>query len=94
MTKQRQIDLLYAAYPKKAARRFALKAIANALDREDFDIIMAGVERYAALCAKWKQSNDWHPEIAYPASWFNGDRWADELEDAKGKPNPFLDEPE
>ncbi len=83
MTLTQQVDALYAAYPKKVAPRAAKRAIGAALKRASYDVILAGVERYAQQAKRWKRSKEWHPAIAYPATWFNGDRWGDEVTEVK-----------
>ncbi len=79
--KQEQIarfNVFYAAYPKKKAKKEALKAWKK-LSPENglFEAIMAAI-------AKQKRSDDWTREngrfIPNPASWLNGRRWEDELE--------------
>lgn len=66
-------DEFYAAYPRKEARRGALKAYTNALTRGTEAEILAGVKRYAAARAgqdaKFTKT---------PAAWLNSDCWLDQ----------------
>lgn len=70
-----EAEQLYAAYPRKRARRAALKAINSALKRAPFDAIMAGLRRHSLEMAKREAKF-----IPYPATWFNGDCWEDDAD--------------
>jgi hypothetical protein len=70
---QKQIESLYAAYPKKVGRGRAYKAIAAALRKTDLDTLMAGVKRYA-----FERSGQDPKYTAHPATWFYAERWADD----------------
>ncbi|MFH5805178.1 hypothetical protein [Alienimonas sp. DA493] len=64
---------IYAAYPKKAGKGQALKAIKSALKRKDGADLLASVREFAeAVDGADKQF------VPYPATWFNGDRWDDD----------------
>ncbi len=78
MTSDEQVEQLYQAYPRKVAVRRAKIAIRAALERASYEDMLAGVLRYAEQAEQWKRSQEWHPDIAYPSTWFNGDRWEDE----------------
>ena len=60
----------YSRYPHKVAPRKARVAFERARKRAAFDVIMAGLERYA-------NKTDDRP-WANPATWLNGDRWEDQ----------------
>lgn len=73
----------YGEYPKKRAKQSALKAWERLKPDDDlFAKIMQGLVR-------WKQSPDWLKDdgqfIPYPATWLNGRRWEDEIEEVKPK---------
>lgn len=66
-------DVFYAVYPRKVAPGKARTAYAAARKRAGHDEIMTGLTRYVA------ETKGTAPKfIAHPASWLNGDRWADE----------------
>ena len=65
----------YEAYPRKAARGQAEKAWAKAVKTTLPQTIIDGARRYAALC---RQKGTEAQYIAHPATWLNGQRWADE----------------
>lgn len=67
-------DEFYAAYPRKRARKEAMKAWAL-ISIEDRVKILPAI-------AAQKLSDDWRKDggkfIPYPASWLRGERWDDE----------------
>jgi hypothetical protein len=67
-------DRWYSAYPRRTARRQALKAYKQARKRgATVEILLDGAERYAA------QRAGQDPQFTkYPATWLNGDCWLDE----------------
>jgi uncharacterized protein YdaU (DUF1376 family) len=71
-------DEFWAAYPRKVARGNAAKAYAKAARNVDPAVILAGVKRYAQT-AKGLEDRF----IAHPATWLNGERWADEAPTAQ-----------
>lgn len=77
-------ETFWQAYPRKVAKLQARKAFTSALKREASGEILAGVARYAA--------DPNLPErefIPHPATWLNGDRWADEpLPPRRGSEQP------
>ena len=70
-------DGFWAEYPKKVARKDAVKAWER-LSPDDGTVqqIMAGLQ-------KWKNSDEWTRDdgryIPHPATWLNGRRWEDEV---------------
>jgi hypothetical protein len=44
----------------------------------DAATLLAGVGAYTASLARLKANGQFVPETAYPATWLNGERWADE----------------
>lgn len=69
---------IYRQYPRKVARDSALRAIEKRLDqglsKED---LLDAVRNYAAAVAQWPR-HDRERFVPYPASWFNGGRFADD----------------
>ncbi len=77
-----EVLAIYDAYPRKEAKRPALKAIHHAIVRiadspnapaDPAAWLLAEVRRYAA--GRKGQDPKYTP---HPATWFNGDRWLDE----------------
>lgn len=86
----RRFDSFWEAYPKKAGKAAARKAF---LKHKPGDVLLAAMLK--AIEAQ-KRSDQWMRDggqyIPYPATWLNGERWNDELPQARGKPeNPALD---
>lgn len=68
-----QIRILYGLYPRKKSPQRAKAAIAKALSRAKFDVIQAGLLRYVD-----ERKGQDPTYTKHPATWFNGDCWADE----------------
>lgn len=86
---------IYQAYPKKVGRGAALRAIAKALTKVEFAVLLEAVQKFAnspAVTSK-RGTPDWQ-FVPYPATWFNQERWADDVDSGKRPFNPFLDKPE
>jgi hypothetical protein len=65
-------DLFWKVYPLKVGKAAAKKAWDKAIESDDRDQIITGALRYA-------QDPNRHPSYtAYPATWLNAGRWADE----------------
>lgn len=81
-------ERIYAAYPRKVAKPAALKAIRKALESIDGDSLLALTEAYSE--ARRGQDMQYTP---HPATWFNGQRWADDPQtwrtDDKKQPDLF-----
>ncbi len=73
---EKQIAQLYEAYPKKVDPRTTAKAIRAALKRAPFEIILAGVRKYAA--ARAGQDKQYTKNSA---TWFNANAWENEIEE-------------
>jgi len=76
-------DIFWKEYPKKKAKAEALKAFRRlSPSQELFDTIMKSLGRD-------KKSEDWIKNegkfIPHPASWLNGKRWEDEVDQPKPK---------
>ncbi|MFB7890402.1 hypothetical protein ACFCZ3_20350 [Cellulosimicrobium cellulans] len=70
-----EFDEWYAAYPRKMARGAALKAFKAARKKVSFEVLTAGLAGYQNR-VRGSEARF----IAYPASWLNGERWADETD--------------
>lgn len=77
-------DEWYGLYPRKIAKGTARKAYSAAIGRgvPHADLV-AGVRRHAAACAGKDPKF-----IPHPATWLNGERWADEEPAGPGRPTP------
>lgn len=71
-----EFEAWYAAYPRKVGRGQAVKAYKAALKKADAETIRAGLD--AQLPAMSKSERKFIP---LPATWLNGERWADEAPD-------------
>lgn len=75
-TKQQAFAEFWKAYPKKKAKKDAMKAF-DKLAEEDYPLLIPAIELQ-------KQTNDWKKEdgkyIPHPATWLNGRRWEDEID--------------
>jgi uncharacterized protein YdaU (DUF1376 family) len=68
----------WAIVPRKVAKPAALKAYRAALKRADRQTILDGMARYAES----RRGKDMQFTV-HPATWLNGDRWADEAPSQK-----------
>lgn len=71
---------IYEAYPRKIARGDALKAIGEACQKANGDVLLAATKRYASCVARWPAGYRFHEGrdlVPYPASWFRAGRWED-----------------
>lgn len=72
---QHQFDAFWSAYPRKVAKRAAMKAFAKVMQSKDAPTIkqlLDGVNRYKSSTLDSKF-------IAHPATWLNQGRWEDDL---------------
>lgn len=65
-------EVFWSAYPRKQAKKPALKAFLKARKAVPLATIMAGVKRYAEAMAGRAEY------VAHAASWLNAERWNDE----------------
>ncbi len=80
MNNSEMFAIFWSDYPRRIAKKDALKAwLKLKLDEELFRTIIGAVRDQKEFL--------WHETevrfIPYPASWLNGERWADELPDWK-----------
>lgn len=79
----RQIEALWAAYPRKVGKGQARRAMVAALKVATFDVLLAAVEEYRE--AKLDEDMQYIP---HPATWFNGRRWEDDRSDWRVRGGP------
>lgn len=76
----------WAVYPRRVGRGAARRAWTGALKKATVDEIMAGVSAYAQRHALDRIETKYTP---HPSSWLNGERWADEEQQATPMANPW-----
>ncbi len=77
---------IYKAYPRKVAKTNALKAIKRALKSNSKEYLLEKVNLYTK-----KVENQEMKFIPHPATWFNGERYNDEVE-AVNQPEKTLED--
>jgi hypothetical protein len=75
--KETPFDSFWNAYPKKIAKKAALKAWTAAVKDTDPNVIIASALAYA------KDKTRIEAYTAYPATWLNAGRWLDEPTQAR-----------
>lgn len=80
--------LIFAVYPKKIAKPAALKAINKALKKIDFETLLAKTKAFAVSCLDRDAQF-----IPYPATWFNQERYSDDIEAPALKNSPHGEKP-
>mgnify|MGYP001612762832 CR=1 FL=1 len=75
-------DDFWAAYPLKKSKGFARAAWQRAIRKASPELIIAGAALYASTAEP--------PYIKHPATWLNGECWADQ----EPVPPPMLDQSE
>lgn len=79
-----EFDEFWKRYPRKEAKKAAIKAFEKALKSTDLDTLLAGLERSTAY---WEREKIDKRFIPCAGPWLNGCRWEDEL------PPPTQSEP-
>lgn len=69
-------ETIYAAYPRKVARREALKAITNAMAFAPPAKLLENTAAYAAAVSRWPA--DVQQYVPHPATWFNRGSYDDD----------------
>lgn len=77
-------DLFWSTYPRKMARRDAIRAWAK-LSPSDQELALSALPLYIQY---WAATATEKQFIPYPATWLNGHRFHDELEMPKPKSDP------
>lgn len=67
---------VYEAYPRHVAKPKALRAIIRAINLDGFDFVMEKTKAYARRCLEAKEQF-----IPYPATFYNQQRYMDDLKD-------------
>lgn len=84
-TKETEAESIYAEYPRKVVKKKAIKAILAAMKKHPVKMLRERTVAYAASVKGKEQQY-----IPHPATWFNEDRFLDEIEvhsmPAAGKP--------
>ena len=77
-------SVFYEAYPKHEGKREALKAWQKIkLDNGQLEIILTAIEKQKKYKEHLKSKNQFYPEWPMPATWLNGQRWEDEIQEVK-----------
>lgn len=76
-------DDFWEIYPRKVAKGAARKAWNAAIKKAKPDDIVASVSQYTASLAAQRASRGWAPEVCYPATFLNSERWLDYHDDAE-----------
>ena len=76
-------DVFYKSFPRRIGRGQALKAWRAAVKKADPDAIVAGAVSFAERTVGTEQRF-----IPHPATWLNGERWADE-DDTEAEDKPW-----
>lgn len=69
-------EIFWSEYPRKIAKGQARKAFEKVMSRDDaptIEILVSAIEQYRATISDPRY-------IAYPATWLNGERWLDSIE--------------
>jgi hypothetical protein len=92
-----EIDRVYQAYPLKKGAGAARTAIGKALDRVKARGESDPTSFLVGRISDWKASRErdaaagrFVPEFAYPTTWFNEERYDDDLSLADAKPKPVI----
>ncbi len=74
-----KVQAIYDAYPKHVGKQKAFDAIAKALKKVEFDLLLERTRAYADSVAHKRGTPEWK-FVPHPSTWFNQGRWEDELE--------------
>ena len=75
------VEAIYKAYPKHVGKGAAITAIERALRKIKAADLLKASEGYAKTVVGKKSTSDWK-YIPHPATWFNQERWMDDMESA------------
>lgn len=62
-------EMIYEAYPRKEAKKAALKAIERAMAERDHTVLLAATKAFASATDRWPMQD--RQFIPHPATWFN-----------------------
>lgn len=83
-----QAEAIYQAYPRKAKKPEALKAIRKAMRTHSPEFLLEKTQAFAAAITPWQERQF----IPHPATWFNAEQFNDDSDDWKppstAKPRP------
>jgi len=78
---------IYKLYPRKIARKPAIRAIIKALEKEDVVLLLTAVQAYADAVAQWspgaRYTRDGVDTVPHASTWFNQERWLDDRREWK-----------
>jgi len=81
-------DVFYQTYPKHIGRKKALDAwVKIKPDNGLCEIILGAIEKQKTYRTLLKTRGEFVPEWPHPATWLNGRRWEDEIEEPIGRPS-------
>lgn len=69
---------IYNLYPRKCSRPDAIRAIQKAIAVHDFEFVKERTAKYAEVRRHTKNEV---PQVPYPATWFNAERFLDDEEE-------------
>ena len=82
--REKQAEAIYKAYPRKAAKPRALKAIKMALNRvplrvgrSPYEVLLEAANEMRRLLEPFKDDDEKKRLVPHPATFFNGDMWND-----------------
>ncbi len=73
--REKQVNAIWQAYPKKLDKQPGLKAIRSALKRVEYETLLKAVKAYSAIVSPYKDEPEKWLIVPYPQKWFNRDRW-------------------
>ena len=76
-SREKQAEAIYKAYPRKAAKPRAMKAIERALIRCPEYMLLNAAEEMRRLLEPYKDDDDKKRLVPHPATFFNQDGWND-----------------
>lgn len=76
MSNQSPEEIIYYLYPKRIAKKVALKSIAKALEEKPFEELKEATAAYAAAVNNWSTEDKQY--VPMPATWFNQGRYDDD----------------
>ena len=73
-----QCERVYAQYPRKVGRPSALKAVAKALKKVSFEVLLNRTEKYAEAVGSWPAKDK--AFVPHAATWYRDERFNDPVE--------------
>lgn len=80
-------EAFWRLYPRKVGRGQAVKAWAGAVKKAPPDVILASLQaQLPSIAMQRRTDGDYRP---HPATWLNGERWADQPPEASPQPSGY-----